>query len=195
MECFICKKRLSGRYYVDQWDHKMCEAHMNNDAVYCYSCTCFTKKDITLPDGRILCPVCMANAVKPVDSVAFLTSTVIKTLNKVGFDDLRQEDIKLEIISADKMAQVRKSSVNLQNKGLTLSNVSQSFSLLGGKKQAFNHVIYMLTHLTKNEFAVCWPMKCCMLGRYRTVFQCPLNEQKDSVIWAHIWCISRWQVL
>ena len=153
MECFICKKRLSGRYYVDQWDHKMCEAHMNNDAVYCYSCTCFTKKDITLPDGRILCPVCMANAVRPVDSVAFLTSTVIKTLNKVGFDVLSQEDIKLEIISADKMAQVRKSSVNLQNKGLTLSNVSQSFSLLGGKKQAFNHVIYMLTHLTKNEFA------------------------------------------
>lgn len=58
--------------------------------------------------------------------------------------DKKMKDIKLEIVSADKIAQVCKSPVNLQNKGLTLFYVSQSFSLLGGKK-AFNHMICMLT--------------------------------------------------
>jgi hypothetical protein len=95
----------------------------------------------------------MDNAIKPGDSIEFIKSSVVNTLNKAGFDDLRTEDISIEIVSAEKMAEIRKSSVNIQNKGLTLSNMISSFGLLSGKNQKFRHTVYMLTHLTKIEFA------------------------------------------
>jgi hypothetical protein len=95
----------------------------------------------------------MSIAIKNGDSIEPMKNSVIKSLTKVGFDDLRTEDISIEVVSAERMASIRKSSVNVQNKGLTQSNVNTSFSLLGGKKQRFQHIIYMLTHLTKIEFA------------------------------------------
>lgn len=153
MKCHICNKPLAGKYYFDSWDNKICESHINNDAVHCSSCTGFTKKDIVLPDGRVLCNVCMSIAIKPNDSIEAAKKSVINALTKVGFDDLRIEDISIEIVSAQRLAEIRKSPVNLQNKGLTQSVTTTSFGFLSGKNQQFRHTIYMLTHLTKIEFA------------------------------------------
>ena len=112
------------------------------------------KKDITLPDGRVLCKVCMSIAIKSGDSIEAIKTNVINTLSKVGFDDLRVEDISIEIVSAQRLAEIRKSPVNLQIKGLTLSMFSASMlGLFTGKNQTFRHTIYILTHLTKVEFA------------------------------------------
>jgi hypothetical protein len=94
----------------------------------------------------------MSIAVKPGDSVEPIRNAVIKALSKVGFDDLRIEDItSIEIVSAGKMAELYQSPTN--HRGLTLSRTATSFGLLGGKSQTFQHTIYMLTHLTKIEFA------------------------------------------
>lgn len=154
MDCHICHKPLRGRYYIDSWDHKICESHLNNDAVFCSSCTAFTKKDIVLSDGRILCNVCESIAIKPNDSVDPIKRTVINALLKVGFADLRIEDIdSIKVVSAEKLAELRKMPINPNNKGLTLSKVSTSFGLLSGKKQEMTHTVYMLSHLTKIEFA------------------------------------------
>lgn len=154
MECHICHKPLVGRYYIDSWEHKICESHLNTDVVFCSSCTGFTKKDITLADGRILCSICMGIALKPGDPVDPVMKAVVNALFKVGFDDLRMGEINaVEIVSAGKMAELRKSPVNLHNKGLALSNVSTSFGMLGGRTQKMQHTIYILSHLTKIEFA------------------------------------------
>lgn len=157
MECFICNKPLVGRYFIDGWNHNICESHLDNDAVNCSSCTGFTKKDNILPDGRILCNVCMGMALKPDYPIETIKNSVINALNRVGFNDLRTEDISIEIVSAQRLANIRRGLVNLQNKGLTLSKTktTTSFGLLTGKhiNQTFQHTIYVLTHLTKIEFA------------------------------------------
>jgi len=151
-ECYICKKPISGRYYVDVFDHKMCEHHHNNDVVHCSSCTGFTTKENPLSDGRYLCSICMGLTLKPGDSIEPVTATVIKALNKAGFDDLRQEDITIKVVSAQKLAEIaRFPSINLNNKGITLSSVSLK-GIFGGQKK-FNHEIFMLEYLNKIEFA------------------------------------------
>ena len=154
MDCHICNKPLRGRYCFDSWGHKMCESHLNNDAVFCASCTGFTKKDIILSDGRVLCKVCESIAVKPNDPVDLIKRTVINNLIKVGFSDLRLEDIdSIQVVSVEKLAELRKKPIDPNNKGMTFSRVSSSFGLLSGKKQEMTHTIYMLSYLTKIQFA------------------------------------------
>jgi hypothetical protein len=63
------------------------------------------------------------------------------------------EDITIEIVTAQRLAEIRKSPVNMGNKGITLSKTTISTGLLSGKSQKFTHTIYILTHLTKVEFA------------------------------------------
>jgi len=156
-KCYICLQPLAGTYHFDVWDHKMCASHYNKDVIACSSCYGFTKKDNILPDGRILCKVCFDTAIKPGDSVESVKASVINNLNRVGFDDLRIEDITIEIVSAQKLAEIRKSPINLQNKGITMSKTTTatSFGFFTGKntRQTFRHRVYMLTHLTKIEFA------------------------------------------
>ena len=153
MKCLVCAKRMVGKYYVDTWGHAICEVHLNNDIVHCHSCNSFTTKEIALPDGRILCVVCNNHVVKNGDTIDFLVSNVVNALSKVGFDDLRQGDITIEIVTPERMAQLRQGATNLQNKGLVQSKVMQTYSVFSGKKHKFKHVIYILTHLTKNEFS------------------------------------------
>jgi len=157
MDCCICNKPISGEYWTDLWDNKMCASHLDNDAADCDSCLAFTRKEHILPDGRDLCKVCFGTAIKRGDSVEQIKTTVVKQLNQVGFDDLRIQDIYIEIVTAQKLAELQKKPIDTQNKGLTLSNtqteVSPGFFFRKIKSKMFRHDIYMLTHQTKMEFA------------------------------------------
>jgi hypothetical protein len=103
-----------------------------------------------LPDGRYLCKVCVGMAMKHGDDMEPIIKNVVHWLNTVGFSDLRIEDITVEIVTAQKMAELSKTFViNVMNKGFVLSNVSAGF--LGGK--TFKHSIYLLTHQNKVELA------------------------------------------
>jgi len=158
MICSICSKPLIGNYLVDIWDNKMCEVHFNKDAVHCDSCTAFTRKEHLLPDGRVLCKSCFDIAVKSGDSIEKIKTFVIKSLYQVGFSDLRIDDIcSIEIVTAQRLAEFRKEQIDVQTKGFTYSTVitSTSFGVFGIKNttQEFKHNIYILTHLTKTEFA------------------------------------------
>ena len=154
MNCHICSKSLVGAYLIDAWDNKMCESHFGKGVVHCSSCTAFTKREHVVSDGRVLCKRCYDATIKPGDSIEKIKTFVTKSLYNTGFSDLRIEDISLEIVSAQKLADLQKMPVNLDNKGFTLSNVTTS-SLYGvlTTKQKFDHTIYMLTHLTSVEFA------------------------------------------
>ena len=150
MNCHICNEPLTGRFYQDVWDNKVCEAHINNDVVHCSSCTGFTRKEHCLPDGRCLCKSCFGIAVKAGTPIEKIVKYVVVNLNKVGFDDLRLEDMTIEIVPAQKIAEILNSTVvNVLQKGITKSYIIEE--VFSAPK--FKHDIYMLTHLTNIEFA------------------------------------------
>ena len=150
MNCHICNEPLTVRFYQDAWDNKICESHLNKDAVHCSSCTGFTRKEHCLPDGRCLCKSCFGIAVKAGDPIDRIVRYVVANLNKAGFDDLRFDDMTIEIVPARKIADILNSTVvDVLQKGITSSQIiEETFS-----KPKFKHNIYMLTHLTHIEFA------------------------------------------
>ena len=152
MICYICHKLLIGRYFIDVWGNKMCESHLNKNVVHCVSCSAFTQREYTLEDGRVLCKTCYGAAIKPGDSIENVKNFVINCLFNIGFSDLRLEDITYEIVTAQKMAEIRKKPVNTQIKGFTYSNITiTTFGKSTSKK--FVHNIYILTHLANVDFA------------------------------------------
>ena len=153
MICNICHKPLTGRYLIDEWGNKMCESHLNRDVDHCASCSAFTRKNHTLPDGRVLCKTCYNSAIKPGDSIENVKNFVINCLYNAGFSDLRLEDISFEIVTAHRLAEIRKAPVDMNIKGYTMSNINTS-TLYGIRtNQKCKHNICMLTHLPKIEFA------------------------------------------
>lgn len=151
--CYICNKPISGQYYVDGWGHKVCAIHINSEEVVpCSTCTGFTDKTNTLSDGRVLCQVCMNSAITKNDNITPLFELVIKNLRKIGFNDLNVEDISIEVVTAEFMANLRGDVVNTNNKGITQSRIASSFSIFGGSKRNMQHAIYMLSHQPKVEF-------------------------------------------
>ncbi|MFR9545720.1 MAG: hypothetical protein SNJ29_09110 [Rikenellaceae bacterium] len=152
MKCHICNNPISGNYYIDSWDHKVCATHIDSGEVAaCSSCTGFTDKTNSLPDGRVLCQVCMNNAITKSDNITPLFEFTIKNLRRVGFDDLNVEDVSVEVVTAEFMANLRGGVVNTRNKGLAQSRVSNSFGLFGSSRK-MQHTIYMLSHQPKAEF-------------------------------------------
>jgi len=88
-------------------------------------------------------------AIKPGDNFEPIMKNVVNSLNRVGFDDLRIEDITVEISTAQKMSEITKMPPNTNNKGFVRSQTAGG--IFGGK--SFNHSIFILTHLNKIEFA------------------------------------------
>lgn len=151
MNCKICNKALIGRYLIDEWGNEMCEAHLNKDAVHCSSCGAFTSRTHTIEDGRVLCKSCYMVAVKMGDAFDVLKNIVTNGLFKVGFNDLRLQDINYEIVTAKKMAIIRKEPQDTNIKGFTNTNITvTTYGTTTTKK--FAHNIYMLTHQTNLEF-------------------------------------------
>ena len=149
MNCYICNNIIVGKYFVDSFDRKICARHLNKDVVPCSSCSGFAKKDHPLPDGRFLCSTCMGMSIKTGDNIEQIRTNVVNALNKVGFDDLRKEDITVEVVSAQKISEISKTPINTNNRGFVRSTFSDTAS--GGR--LFKHSIYILTHLIRIEFA------------------------------------------
>ena len=154
MDCHICNKPIVGKYYIDSWGHKVCAIHIEEkEVLHCSTCTGFTCKTHSLVDGRFLCPVCMNSAIKRGENIDQVISLVHKNLGLVGFGDINTENIKVQIETAQFMANLRGGQINTNNKGLALSKVNSSFSLLGGNKLTMQHTIYMLEYQPRVEFA------------------------------------------
>lgn len=154
MLCHICNKPLSGRYYVDAWDRKACASHIDsNEIVQCSSCRGFTDTTNTLSDGRVLCPICTSLSIKAGDKIDPIIASVFRHLCKVGFSDLRMEDVTIRVVSAAFMAKTKGSQIDTNNKGLTLSKIGAQRGFFSSAKRTMQHTIYMLESQTKVEFA------------------------------------------
>ena len=152
MKCFICENNIVGKYFIDAWNHRICEKHVNNDVVLCSSCHVFTKKEHVFEYDYTLCPICSRSAVTTNDSIDIILKSVINKLSRAGFK-IDFNTVTIKICDAREMAKVRNSSINIMNKGLTLTEVHSSIGamIFGAKK--FKHNIYMLNHMPKIEFA------------------------------------------
>jgi len=87
-------------------------------------------------------------ALKQGDSIEPIKAAVEKAFNRVGFDNLRFDNIPVEIVSAEEMAKIFNMPVNPHNKGLT--KIASSMGLSG---QTYSYTIYILNYLNKVEFA------------------------------------------
>lgn len=156
MNCSLCNNVINGKYHADYWNNKVCAYHIEEGyATHCSSCGAINAKEYQLEDGRVLCKICHANAVTNLGQVEKINQKVISDLARVGFNNLKIEDVRVGLLSARELAVRRKTNVvDTQNKGLTVSKVSNSLGgMLLGAKQKCMHDIYILSHLTRFEFA------------------------------------------
>lgn len=156
MNCSLCNNVINGKYYADYWNNKVCAYHIEEGyATHCSSCGAITAKEYQLEDGRVLCKICNRNSVTHLSQIRGLIRRVKKSLVDVGFDNFQIDDINISLLTAEELAIKRNTNrPDTNNKGLTLSNVSNSIGgLLLGNKQKCTHNIFILYRLTKVEFA------------------------------------------
>lgn len=190
MKCLICNSTITGQYYQDYWGNKVCQSHIDNHEVtFCISCGSFVRIGDVTGDGRTLCESCMASVISDAEQVDKLKKYVLRKFMDIGvfFNDKFLDSVSIDIVSPQKMSEIRKQPINFQNKGLTHTC---SLNTLGGKlfgfKDKFKHHIYILSYLPKIEFAATlahevlhiWqiengiqlpPLKCeglCNMGSY-----------------------------
>ena len=189
MKCYICNRDINGKYYIDQWKHNICASHMDNKEVTtCTSCGAFTTKRPTA-DGRCLCKDCRATVVDSKYDVAECLSYVKNQLVGVGVDfgSYNVANVPIEIVSAKEIAEVRKTPVSTNNKGVTFTEIQmRGTSRDNMKVVGHSHKIYILSdqpcleflgtlahellHVWQNEHDIKLPpMECeglCNMGSY-----------------------------
>ena len=107
-------------------------------------------------DGRSLCESCMASVIYSAEQIEKLKKYVMRRFMDIEekFNDKFLDSVKIDIVSPQRMAEIRKQPVDIHNKGLTQTH---SRNTLGGKlfgvKDKFKHHIYILSYLPKIEFA------------------------------------------
>lgn len=157
MKCLVCNSTITGQYYQDYWGNKVCHSHIDNHEVtFCASCGSFVRTGDNTGDGRSLCESCMASVIYSAEQIEKLKKYVLRRFMdiEVKFNDKFLDSVKIDIVSPQRMAEIRKQPVDIQNKGLTQTH---SRNTLGGKlfgvKDKFKHHIYILSYLPKIEFA------------------------------------------
>lgn len=190
MKCLVCNSTIVGRYYKDYWGNTVCQGHIDNHEITsCASCGSFVPFGDSTGDGRTLCNSCMASVVSDVEHVEKLKKYVLRRLMDIGvqFKDTFLSSVNIDIVSPQKMAEIRKQPIDYQIKGLThtSSHITLGGKLLGLKDKSEHH-IYMLSYLPQIEFAATlaheilhiWqnengiqlpPLKCeglCNMGAY-----------------------------
>ena len=157
MKCLVCNSTITGQYYQDYWGNKVCHSHIDNHEVtFCASCGSFVRAGDNTGDGRSLCESCMASVIYSAEQIEKLKKYVLRRFMdiEVKFNDKFLDSVEIDIVSPQRMAEIRKQPVDIQNKGLTQTH---SRNTLGGKlfgvKDKFKHHIYILSYLPKIEFA------------------------------------------
>lgn len=189
MKCYICHKDINGKYYIDQWGHNICASHMDKKEVtMCTSCDAFTTER-PISDGRCMCKNCKNSVVSTRTEVMECLTYVKNLLVGVGFDfgTCNVNNIPIEIVSAKKIAEIRKAPISTNNKGVTFTKTQmRGTSHDNMKVVGHSHKIYMLSdqprleflgtlahellHVWQNEHDIkLSPMKCeglCNMGSY-----------------------------
>ena len=155
MKCYICHKDINGKYYIDQWGHNICASHMDKKEVtMCTSCGAFTTEH-PIADGRCMCMDCKSTVINTHCEVAECLSYVKNQLVSVGFDfgTCNVSNIPVEIVSAKKIAEIRKAPISISNKGVTFTETQmRGTSRDNMKVVGHTHKIYMLSDQPRLEF-------------------------------------------
>ena len=155
MKCDICHKNMLGKYYIDRHNNKICASHLDNREVQiCSSCGRFTVEQ-PISDGRCICKKCRSEIITTQREIHECLLYVKEILLGLGLDygKCSIEKIPVEIVSAKKMAEIRKLSINTHNKGVTFTETHmQGISSEDMYVVGHSHKIYILSDLPKLEF-------------------------------------------
>jgi hypothetical protein len=154
MDCYICHRPLSGKYYLDFWQHPCCASHYEGGQVLsCSSCQSFTSvsEALRLPDGRQLCPDCQRLVVSTEEQVTRQKKLILMRLNDVDitFADRHLDSVPVSIVTLRQMCELRQADVSVSNKGMTLTTTTRR-----GLQTSYTHHVYVLDHLTRSDFTL-----------------------------------------
>ncbi len=111
MKCLVCNSTITGQYYQDYWGNKVCQSHIDNHEVtFCISCGSFVRIGDVTGDGRTLCESCMASVISDAEQVDKLKKYVLRKFMDIGvfFNDKFLDSVSIDIVSPQKMAEIRK---------------------------------------------------------------------------------------
>ncbi len=144
--CYICGKLILSSYYKDDWGHCVCASHIKDGTVTrCSSCLGFAKTNTTLADGRVYCAECRKNAIfmnSDVNITPVLNYT-LKNLAKIGFDNLKMDNVTIEIVSHEQLMKVYSSKKYNRLLGLAVTSHNG---------YEYSHKIYILSHQNRTQF-------------------------------------------
>ena len=118
MKCVVCNSTIIGQYYQDFWGNKVCQSHIdNNEVTFCASCGSFVRFSDSTGDGSPLCNSCMASVISDAEQVEKLKKYVLRKFMDIGvfFNDKFLDSVNIDIVSPQKMAEIRKQPINFQS--------------------------------------------------------------------------------
>jgi len=104
--CTLCNDVIAGQYIVDYWGNAYHLRHQKN-ASSCDFCDRFVTEDllkggVRFSDGRLLCRICHASAIKRIGTAKELMNEVTRHLKRIGMN-LDDVDLRLHLIGIKKM--------------------------------------------------------------------------------------------
>ena len=146
ISCSICENQIKDKeYYIDAWGNPF---HIYHKKIgqFCECCSRVISKKITnggykLKDGRYICSLCDASIIQA-SNIQKSLDKVIQTLRQNGINNIKIDEIKIELINKLKMSEHYKSGEIEHLKGLTKVNPNES--------KIFQ--VYILNNLPKIQF-------------------------------------------
>lgn len=151
--CHICKGIITGEYFFDMYDNKVCASHIQSgDVDKCFNCQEYILKEVVFDDGRIICNTCLATAVKVGDDVNGIFGEVVSVMKGFGFD-VSQYDVSIVVLNAKYLAEYTEQDVSETRLG-TANTVTEEEQLPSGEVRITRkHTIYLLDYQPRLRFA------------------------------------------
>lgn len=142
--CLYCNKDISGEYYVDWNDNKVCVNHFSF-VQRCSCCLQYIVSGYEVEPDRYICPNCLSNEISKHNIVEHI-DRVYSILYEKGFNDIQRDHITIELVSKARMRELYQ---ELDAAGLH-SGYSNIWNEQG--RTGFNQKIYVLDHQHYIEF-------------------------------------------
>lgn len=168
MTCYICGCEIRSGYYEDCWGRCICASHLSDGSVSrCSSCYGFALTRTALPDGRIYCSECSKNAIFMNDdnNITPVLNYTLKNLKRFGFDNLKMENVTIQIVSHDEIMRL---TGRTGNDCRVLGLACTSYG--GGE---FRHKIYMLSHQNRTQFTATLAHELLHAWQYQNYIDAP----------------------
>ncbi len=152
IRCALCGEIINGTYTTDYWGNKYHSSHDNTDA-RCDYCDRFISPHLTkggskYNDGRVICNICEASAVKSLTKAETIFNSVRNSIGRFGIK-INHNRIDLKIVDRNTLK-----SVALAKGGLTDTRgfAEYSYWRSGNNVERKEFTVYILAGMPQKDF-------------------------------------------